>query len=153
MSESTIVLGLVIIVCFVLICNKRSAKQPCDKQVPYFQNMPDDVPILTSILDGKSYEEHNDGLNDIKTLSHQLRQCSNVGDGSNAMKSRWACYADVIKKNETGGESYDNMDVQMTPTQLHHGLGYNAPKILSGAKYNVKSDGFADDGWLDSDFN
>lgn len=151
MEELTIVLGLIIIITIFLMYNKSQTVSSCDEYVTYFDKMYYDIPTLKTVP--KSSVVKTEGLNDMKTLQQQLRKCTNVGDGTNVMKTRWSCYVDTLEKHATGSNKYSNMDVQMNPKSLQHNLGYTPPELLSGAKYNVKSEPFADDAWLDPEFS
>ena len=150
MEEQYIVIGLIIVVVLFIMYNRYEIQKPCDNYVAYFDKMYYELPKLDTLPDEKVQKEQFTEDNELKRLDGQLKKIrtNDIGD---LMKSRWASLQEGFDQLENGSIDYTNVDVRVTPSQLHHQL--NVPRrkndvTKNHGQQNVIIDGFSDDEWL-----
>lgn len=154
MEEQSIVIGLIIVVIIFIMYNRYEIQKPCDNYVAYFDKMYYELPKLNTVSDDKEQKEQFNDDMELKRLGGQLKKM-NIKNFGDSMKTRWSSLREGFDHLENGSVDYTNVDVRITPAQLHHQL--KGPKrrndvAKNHGQQNILTEGFADDEWLDNNF-
>lgn len=149
MDELSIVIGLIVLIVIFMIYKQQDSNKQCDEYVTYFDKMYYELPKLNTV---NEKPVDTDTMIDMNSIKQQARVVRNVGDTNNLMATRWASKHDLHKYNSNGSPEYSNIDVPIVPTDLQHQLKKHY-KVQNNDNFKSHIDGFADDSWLDRNFD